>query len=80
MDEQLDQVLLRVRPEMLPERDRESALRTMAAEAAAFMPQADAEASIFEDAWERELVESTYIGMGLAVPHARVQGLRQAGR
>lgn len=78
MDEQVDQVLLRVRPEMLPAGDRESTLRLLAEEAArSFIPGAAA-ATIFADAWERELVEPTYIGMGLAVPHARVSGLRQA--
>lgn len=79
MDDQFEQVLLKVRPEFLPVRDRESALRVMADEVAAFMPETGSAERVFADAWERELVESTYIGMGLAIPHARVQGLQHAG-
>lgn len=79
MDEQLDQLVLRVRPEMLPGGDRESTLRLLADELTASMPELDSSAFVMDDAWERELVEPTYIGMGLAVPHARVRGLSRAG-
>ena len=82
MEEQLDQVLLRVREQALPTTGREDTLRLMAHEVAALLPpepNGGGELSVFADAWERELVEPTYIGMGLAVPHARVRGLSQAG-
>ena len=79
MDEQLDQVWLRVREEPLPAAGREETLRLMAAEAAVFLPPGGETQQIAADAWERELVESTYIGLGLAVPHARLRGLHQAG-
>lgn len=78
----MDQLLLRVRELALPPAGREDTLRLMAQEAAVFMPPApgkSGECTIFADAWEREQVEPTYIGMGLAVPHARVHGLSQAG-
>lgn len=78
MDDPFDQFLLKVRPEFLSVGDRESALRVMAEEAAALMPETATADAIFGDARERELVESTYIGMGLAIPHARVQGLQRA--
>lgn len=77
MEEQLDQVLLRVRESALAVGDRESALRLMAREAEALLPHGGTPGAIAEDAWERELVEPTYIGMGLAVPHARIRGLSQ---
>lgn len=79
MDEQVDQLLLKVRPQLLARGEREATLRLLVNEAVGFLSDgADAE-RVFADAWERELVESTCIGMGLAVPHARVEGLRQSG-
>lgn len=82
MDDRVDQVLLRVRPAPLPAGDRETTLRLLAEEVAEFLPAAEAQGSglaIFEDTWQREQAEPTYVGMGLAVPHARVSGLPQAG-
>lgn len=80
MDEQVDQqILLKVRSCALPSGGRESTLRLLTREAAELMPPVEgAVDAIFDDAWEREQVEPTYIGMGLAVPHARKRGLRQA--
>ena len=77
MEEQLDQVLLRVRETELAPGGCEESLRCMAAEAAAFLPPGVDAAVVLADAWERELAEPTYIGLGLAVPHARVRGLSQ---
>lgn len=78
MDEPLDQMILSVRPAIFHDVDREAALHILAEEAAALMNGQGKAETIFTDAWEREQVEPTYIGMGLAVPHARVRGLRQA--
>lgn len=52
---------------------REEAVRLMAAE----MGQGNAEltAAVIDSALKREAEESTYIGRGLAVPHARLAGL-----
>ncbi|MCH5285045.1 MAG: PTS sugar transporter subunit IIA [Akkermansiaceae bacterium] len=74
MAESADQALfLKVRPTLLPVVDREGALRLLAREAAESMGGGEAEAErIFRDAWERECIEPTYLGMGLAVPHARM--------
>lgn len=78
MEDLLDQVLLRVRPSLLPEGDRESSLRLLSAEVSAAIDHPALAGHVLSDAWEREQVESTYIGMGLAVPHARVEQLPQA--
>lgn len=79
MDEQADQILLRVRTELLPEgADREQTLRLLAQDAAETIDGSVVAEGIYADACDREQVESTYIGMGLAVPHARVQGLSRA--
>lgn len=77
MEQQLDQALLRVREEALPAAGREETLRLMAGEVAAFLLPGEGAAGVAEDAWQRELAEPTYIGMGLAIPHARVSGLEQ---
>lgn len=79
MDEPINQVLLRVRPELLPTGDWEETLRLLAVEAAQSLEGSMEHQRIYADAHERELVETTYIGMGMAVPHARVEGLRRAG-
>lgn len=79
MDQQADQLLLKVRPHLLPDGGCESTLRLLADEAAALLPDLEDKSCVFADAWERELAEPTYIGMGLAVPHARVKGLSRAG-
>lgn len=52
---------------------REAAIRLMAKE----MGQGDEElaVAVVESALKREAEESTYIGRGLAVPHARLAGL-----
>lgn len=56
---------------------REECIRLMVREAAAlWFPNRVAE--LESSALERELVESTYFGRGLAVPHARVAGLPTA--
>lgn len=78
MDDQEDQLLLRVRPEPLPVGDREATLQLLVAEAAELLQSAENTAAMYADAWERELAEPTYIGSGLAVPHARVPGLQRA--
>ena len=79
MDEQVEQLLLKARSQMLPEGGREEILRLLVNEAAE-MWHGDVDAArLFADAWEREQVETTYVGMGLAVPHARVEGLSRAG-
>lgn len=79
MDDQAHQVLLRVRGDILPAGDCESTLRLLSAEAVAALPEGIDARRIFDDAWEREQVEPTFIGMGMAVPHARVEGLSRAG-
>lgn len=79
MDDQPDQVMLRVRPSWLPEGDREGILRLMADELALCLADEVSAQSICDDAWEREQAEPTFIGMGLAVPHARPAGLQRAG-
>ena len=78
MVELLDQAALRVRGDELPAAlSHEATLRLMAREVAAFLQMPDGAESLADDAWQRELAEPTYIGMGLAVPHARVSGLEQ---
>ena len=77
MDDQIDQFLLKVRPHLLSSMERDDALRLLADEAAAGLGDIAPEL-IYKDASERERVETTYIGMGLAVPHARVEGLQRA--
>ena len=58
--------------------NREEALRHLSAEAAEMLGKSTGAGRIFDDAWEREQVEPTFIGMGMAVPHARVEGLARA--
>lgn len=53
---------------------REDALRALAGQMAAIIG-ADQEEAILRSAQEREELEPTYIGRGVAVPHARVAGL-----
>ena len=79
MDAQVDQVLLRVRPALLPAGDWAGTLRLLAGEAAEAMGEGVDAARVYADAYERELADTTYIGMGVAVPHARVEGLSRAG-
>lgn len=79
MDEQVDQLLLRVHPTDLPPADVQDVLRLLSREAAVTLPHCGTAEQIFADAWEREQVESTCIGMGLAVPHARVPGIYRTG-
>ena len=57
----------------------EQALRYLAEQAAEQMPTCGTAQEIFDDAWKREQQESTCLGMGLAVPHARVQGINHPG-
>lgn len=52
-------------------------IRLLAYEAAA-LHFPGCEKALVESAINRELVESTYLGHGLAVPHARVEGLSAA--
>lgn len=78
MDEHFTQLSLCVRRETLPCGGRESTLRLIAEEAASRVSGLRAGESVFADALKRELTDPTYIGMGLAVPHARVRGLHQA--
>lgn len=79
MDDQADQIQLRVREGFLPEGNCEQTLRLLAAEAAETVAEGIDARRIFADAWEREQAEPTFIGQGMAVPHARVEGLQRAG-
>ncbi len=79
MDEQTEQLLLKVHSTELEQMDCEQVLRCMAEHAAIHLPGCGSAQEIFEDAWKREQLESTCLGMGLAVPHARVKELKQAG-
>lgn len=79
MDEQTGQLLLKVHPAELEPMGLEQTLRYLAEQAAEQMPDCGTAQEIFEDAWKREQQESTCLGMDLAVPHARVQGLNRAG-
>lgn len=56
---------------------RESCIRMLAQEVAErWFPGLSTE--LASSAWAREQVEPTYLGRGLAVPHARVEGLPMA--
>ncbi len=79
MDEQVDQLLLKVHPSDLPPADVRQVLLVLSQCAARSLPNCGTAEQIFHDAWEREQVESTCIGLGLAVPHARVPGICRAG-
>ena len=63
----------------LPTEGWKGALRLLAEEAAAAMGSCVESARVYADALEREQTDSTYIGMELAVPHARIAGLTRAG-
>ena len=79
MDDQVDQILLRVRQDFLPDGDCEQTLNLLTMEAAAAMAAEGVDARrAFADAWEREQAEPTFIGQGMAVPHARAEGLQRA--
>ena len=79
MGEQVNQAWLRVRSELLPKGDWEDTLRLLATEAAEGMGSSVPAQRVFDDAVEREQTEPTYIGMGMAVPHTRVEGVTRAG-
>lgn len=66
------------RTEVIPNgTSRESCIRLLAQEAAAlWFP--GMEVPLTDSALEREKTETTYLGRGLAVPHARVAGLPSA--
>lgn len=74
-----EQLMVRVRSELLPAEGWETTLRTLADEAAQAIGQGIEAAHVYADAHARELSGSTLIGMGLAVPHARVPGLKRVG-
>lgn len=75
----MDQLLLKVHEQDFPAVDWEQALRSLVHTAAIQFNESHNEDEIITDAMDREQVESTYIGLGLAVPHARVQGLQRTG-
>ncbi len=79
MDNQVDQILLKVHERELPPSNRDDALRFLVHRAAAQFNELHNEQDILDDAMDREQVESTYVGLGLAIPHARVHGLQSAG-
>ncbi len=70
--------LLQIRAEDLPQLNWRDTLELMANELAqlAGLPSA---APLVQSALEREDCEPTYIGRDMALPHARVAGLKQAG-
>lgn len=73
-------IQIRVRPEPLPSgSDVETAIRWMASEYAALTHMPDWAAPIAASALEREQSEPTYISRAMAVPHARVARLPEAG-
>lgn len=77
MDEQTDQLLLRVHPAELEPMGVEQALRYLAEQAVSQMPGCGAAQEIFDDAWKREQQEPTCLGAGLVLPHARVRGIKR---
>lgn len=79
MDKQVDQLLLKVHESDLELGNREQVIKQLVHAAAVCFNETLSEAEILDDALDREQVESTYIGLGLAVPHARVHGLQRAG-
>lgn len=79
MDKLMDQLLLKVHEGDLPSADWQQVLRFLVHSAALHFNESHKEEDIITDALDREQVESTYIGLGLAVPHARVHGLRRPG-
>lgn len=79
MDKQVDQLLLKVHESDLELGNREQVIKQLVHAAAVCFNEPLSEAEILDDALDREQVESTYIGLGLAVPHARVHGLQRAG-
>lgn len=56
----------------------EEVIGTLAAEVAELIGMSELAGSISNSALEREREESTYVGSGLAVPHARLPRLEQA--
>ena len=79
MDKQVDQLLLKGHEQNLPATGWEQVLRSLVHIASIQFNESHNEEEIIADALDREQVESTYVGLGLAVPHARVQGLQRAG-
>ncbi len=72
-----DSPLLLVREAELPALGREDTIALLAEELAARLPCA---AAVLRDsALEREASEPTYLGKGMALPHARVAGLERSG-
>ena len=79
MDKQVDQLLLKIHEGDLASNKREQVIRELVHAATTRFHETHNEEEILDDALDREQVESTYIGLGLAVPHARVHGLQRAG-
>ncbi len=66
-----------VRAEDLPALDWQETIALLSEEMAA--PLATPAAALVASAMEREQSEATFLGKGMALPHARVAGLAQAG-
>ncbi len=66
-----------VRADELPPMGWQETLALLAGEMAARLPATAAE--LLASALEREASEPTYLGKGMALPHARVAGLGRAG-
>ncbi len=79
MDSLVDQILLKVHEQELAVGERDEAIRFLVHQSAIKFGESHNEQEILEDAMDREQVESTYVGLGLAIPHARVHGLQSAG-
>ncbi len=79
MDKLADQLLLKVHEQELTPADWQHVLHSLVHSAALCFNEIHREDEIIADALDREQVESTYIGLGLAVPHARVHGLQRPG-
>ncbi len=56
--------------------DAEGAIRALAARAARSLPGEVSGDQVFDSAWQREREISTYLGDGVAIPHARLAGLQ----